>query len=131
MIIFGWGFRTSKSYGPVRKIQCNNCNNETSWHLQKTTRWFTLFFIPVIPYKTNYLLVCPVCRSYLELQKVEFQKLRELIENLEVDKSQDASARMNSIVNEAGGVIRTETQLNFIRDMKEFEREKERRNKLT
>jgi len=73
-----------------------------------------------------------VCRAYLELQKEEFEQLREMIGNLgEKNKSADASARMNSIVNGAGGVIRTETQLNFIRDMQEFEREKEKRNELT
>jgi len=31
---------------------------------------------------------------------------------------------VNSIVNGAGGVIRTQTQLNFIRDIQEFERER-------
>jgi len=35
---------------------------------------------------------------------------------------------VNSIVNGAGGVIRTQTQLNFIRDIQEFERERERRS---
>lgn len=131
MIIIGWGFKTSKNYGPVRKIQCNNCNNEANWYLQKMTIWFTLFFIPVIPYRINYFLICPVCRNYLGLQKEEFEQLREIMESSAANKSSDDSSRLNSIVNKAGGVIRTETQLNFIRDMQEFEREKERRNKST
>jgi len=28
-----WGFTTPKNFGPVRKIQCNNCNSETNWFL--------------------------------------------------------------------------------------------------
>jgi len=87
-----------------------------------------LFFIPVIPYKTRYLLMCPVCKNYLMLQKEEFEELKDIIENSQSNKSWDASARMNSIVNGAGGIIRTETQLNFIRDVQEFERERQRRS---
>ncbi|MFZ5985883.1 MAG: zinc-ribbon domain-containing protein [Bacillota bacterium] len=130
MIIFGWGYRTAKNFGPVRKIRCNNCNNEATWHLQKLTSWFTLFFIPVIPYQSNYLLVCPVCRCCLELKKPEFDQLKDLVEGAGLSESQQASVQMDSILTEAGGVVRTETQLNFIRQMKELEEEKEKRNSL-
>jgi len=47
--------------------------------------------------------------------KEEFEELREIIKSSESDRSWDACARVNSIVNGAGGVIRTQTQLNFIR----------------
>jgi len=51
-----WGFTTPKNFGPVRKIQCNNCNSETNWFLEKITSWLMLLFIPLVPYKTRYLL---------------------------------------------------------------------------
>lgn len=130
MIIFGWGYRTAKNFGPVRKVQCSNCNNEASWHLQKLTTWFTLFFIPVIPYKTDHLLVCPVCRCCLELKKEEFEQLRELVQSSEFKGPERSTSRMNGVVTEAGGVVRTETQLNYMKEMQEYEREKEKRNSL-
>ena len=99
--------------------------------MQKLTTWFTLFFIPVIPYKRNNILVCPVCRCCLELSKEEFEQLKSIIQDAKFIESDEAVRHMNNIVTEAGGIIRTETQLNFIRDMQEFEREKERKNKLT
>jgi len=123
-----WGFTTPKNFGPVRKIQCNNCNSETNWFLEKITSWLMLLFIPLVPYKTRYLLKCPECKNCLELQKEEFEELREIIKSSESDRSWDACARVNSIVNGAGGVIRTQTQLNFIRDIQEFQRERERRS---
>jgi uncharacterized protein YbaR (Trm112 family) len=131
MIVFGWGYRTVKNYGPVRKMQCRNCSSENSWILQKVTTWFTLLFIPVIPYKRNNILVCPVCRCSLELSKNEFEELKRIIQDAKFFESDEARRHMNNIVTEAGGIIRTETQLNFIRDMQEFEREKEKKNELT
>ena len=130
MILFGWGYRTVKNYGPVRKIQCNKCSNETSWLLQKLTTWFTLFFIPVIPYKRDYLLVCPVCRCCLELDKEEFDELKSIIQDAKFFESEEAVRRMNNIVTEAGGIIRTETQQKFLRDVQEFQREREEKNKV-
>jgi len=83
-----------------------------------------LLFIPLVPYKTRYLLKCPECKNCLELQKEEFEELREIIKKFRVGQVLDACARVNSIVNGAGGVIRTQTQLNFIRDIQEFEKRK-------
>jgi len=54
MIIFGWGHQTIKNIGPTFKNHCSHCNNEDYWTLTKYTTWFTLFFIPVIPYSIKY-----------------------------------------------------------------------------
>jgi hypothetical protein len=124
MIIFGWGHKTARNFGPVRKIRCGNCSNETNWHLQKLTTWFTLFFIPVIPYQMNYLLVCPVCRCCVDVKKEEFDKLRELINDAKNQNDVDAT-QFDSVLSDAGAIRRTETQLNFIRQMKELEMKRE------
>lgn len=126
MIIFGWGHRTARNFGPVRKIQCSNCNNETNWHLQKLTTWVTLFFIPVIPYHTDYLMVCPVCRCCVETNREDFEQLKGLVHSSNDKGYTQSSPQVDSILNEAGAVRRTETQINFIRQMKEIEKERER-----
>lgn len=129
MIIFGWGHRTAKNFGPVRRISCGNCNNETNWHLQKLTTWFTLFFIPVIPYRMDYLLVCPICRCCVEIKKEEFDQLKDRIDNSD-EAARDSMSRVDSALSDSGAVRRTETQINFIRQMKELEMERERKNSL-
>lgn len=121
MIIFGWGHKTLKRFGPVRKISCSNCKNESSWHLQKLTSWITLFFMPIIPYRGDYLLVCPVCRKCLELEKEEFKTIKGLMKKKDNVISEQDLIETDNIVMEAGGIIRTETQINFIRQMKELE----------
>ena len=76
MIIVGWGHRTVKNYGAVRKIECSNCFNERMWQLQKVRYWITFFFIPIIPYRTEHILVCPICGRFDGLMKGDFEQLQ-------------------------------------------------------
>ena len=61
MIIFGWGHRTTNDFGPTLALNCPNCKNDSWWHLVSYKTWFTLFFIPVIPYESEHLLLCEIC----------------------------------------------------------------------
>jgi hypothetical protein len=62
-VIFGFGHRTNKENELRELTQCHHCYNATRWNISKQTNWFTLFFIPVIPVKTEYWKICPVCRQ--------------------------------------------------------------------
>jgi len=77
-IIFGWGRQRVKNYGPTIKRLCNNCKNEDFWVLKSITTWFSLFFIPVIPYSKETRLVCPVCNHGWEIDKPEFNRMLSL-----------------------------------------------------
>ena len=79
-IIFGWGRRTVKNIGVVFKNICNNCHNEEYWVMTRVMTWFTLFFIPVIPYETKYFLSCPVCKYGITLDGEQLEKLRPIAE---------------------------------------------------
>lgn len=74
-IIFGWGKRTLKNHGSVSKYHCDHCRNEESWNLCTSTTWFTLFFIPIIPYSVEHYLLCPVCSYGVNLDKSKFDNL--------------------------------------------------------
>lgn len=80
MIIFGWGKQTIWTIGAVFKQLCSNCNNEDYWVLIRRTTWFTLFFIPVIPYNTEWLLLCPVCQYGIKLKSEQVDKYKPLAE---------------------------------------------------
>lgn len=60
MIIFGFSGRT-KDLGEAVPTECPRCHNQVFFHLMTRTRWFSLFFIPLIPYSSRHLLVCPIC----------------------------------------------------------------------
>lgn len=73
-----WGFRDiQKELGQVGYYHCNRCNNDGYWRLMKVTNWFTLFFIPVIPYRTKYYVYCPVCHDTSQVPKEEAKRIME------------------------------------------------------
>ncbi len=77
-IIFGWNHETRKNYGPTREIICPNCSNKTYLDLLQTKLWFTLFFIPIFPYKSKHYLICKICSRGLELTDEQVDKALKL-----------------------------------------------------
>ena len=73
MIIYGWGRQTRKNYGVAFRQTCGHCGKEDYWRLMRIRTWFTLFFIPIIPYSTEFFLHCPICErgSYLDRTQIE------------------------------------------------------------
>jgi len=74
-IIFGWGRRTIRALGFTGARLCANCRNTSQWKVIKVTRWFTLFFIPVIPYESRYVAMCPVCSRGIQVDAQTAQNL--------------------------------------------------------
>src|SRR3990167_6580332 len=80
MIIFGWGHQTIKNFGPTFKNHCSHCNNEEYWTLTRHTTWFTLFFIPIIPYSVKYFLSCPICQYGITLDNKQVEQIKPIAE---------------------------------------------------
>ena len=60
-MFFLFGVRT-RSNGLAQIDQpCSKCSKHTIHTAVETKRWFTLFFIPIIPLGTSHLLGCNVC----------------------------------------------------------------------
>ena len=59
MLIFGWRTK-AKSLGQVER-SCVKCARLTMHNAIEAKKWFTLFFIPVIPLGSNYVNRCGVC----------------------------------------------------------------------
>ena len=74
IIIAGAGPGKTEKYLLHKATHCPRCNNTTQWVLQKTRHFITLFFLPVAPYKTDYLMYCPVCGHTEVLTKEEFEQ---------------------------------------------------------
>ena len=75
MIIYGWGKQTVKDYGESKYERCGNCDNPHKTHVIKITKWFTLFFIPIIPYSKKYYFICPACKSSREIDKHDIKRI--------------------------------------------------------
>ena len=63
--------------GIVDYLHCNSCNNDSNWKLRRTTSWFTLFFIPVIPYRRVYYVYCPICHWTAKVPREEAKRIME------------------------------------------------------
>lgn len=67
MFIFGWGRTTVHPLGRYGPAPCANCRNVTRFRHFRKRVWFTLFFVPVIPYETHDRLTCEVCNAGWDL----------------------------------------------------------------
>lgn len=80
MIIFGWGGGKAKNHGPAVAQVCSSCGREGFLNYFTITKWFRLYFIPIIPYKTRHFLACPVCTSGTELTTIaDRQRVQALV----------------------------------------------------
>ncbi len=66
-LIFGFGRTTRKLIGPDGYFYCRSCGRDVRWMVYKLTRWFTIFFIPVIPYNREYYLSCSSCSEVIPI----------------------------------------------------------------
>ena len=90
MIFFGWGYqRTSSKILPFQG-KCSSCNNIVDWYLVQVSTWFTLFFLPIFPYSRKAFILCPICKSGIEVDRsfikqlecpnMSHQELQDIIE---------------------------------------------------
>lgn len=68
MIIWGWGGRV-KDNGPVAPFLCSNCNNLRIFHWVHTNKNFKLYFVPIVPYDSKELLLCPTCQYGMQVSR--------------------------------------------------------------
>lgn len=110
MIIWGWGKVTRKILGRIMVRGCSHCNTVSSWELCLVRTWFTLFFIPIIPYAKRYCIACKNCGSYIQLTKEEFMRYKEALEN---------GDNQGQVPDEIKYKGKTETQINYLKQMEE------------
>ena len=79
MIIFGT--RTSNSRAAAGFFNCPRCSSQRSYTHQVAKRWFTLYFIPVIPLgKAGEFIECDACGGSFGLEVLQFDPAAEQAE---------------------------------------------------
>ena len=73
MIIFGT--RTMAKTLAMITLVCGRCGNPSAHRIVQRSRWFTLFFIPVIPFGFTRTSTCTYCGATAKLTKEEAQRL--------------------------------------------------------
>jgi zinc-ribbon family len=63
-VLLLWGWRSLLTVLGVGEFHCPRCQADRNYQLVRPRRWFTLFFIPVIPLKWGETFVqCSVCKA--------------------------------------------------------------------
>jgi len=70
MFILLWGFKTYAATLGMVTLACRN-GHTAAHRLVRTTRKFTLFFIPLFPVRTSYFSVCSMCGEQVPWSKEE------------------------------------------------------------
>lgn len=73
-IIWSFGKITLRKFAARDNAVCVRCHNQVDRTLVRSTQWFCLFFIPVIPYGKAYYLECPICNRADMISKQEFEE---------------------------------------------------------
>jgi zinc-ribbon family len=68
MIIL-FGFRRKASRLATIFVMCAACRTPAAHALTRTRRYFTLFFVPVIPLGTKYFTTCTMCGHGTQITK--------------------------------------------------------------
>ena len=81
LTIIGFGKITVSDLGETGSEQnCVWCSSRIFYHLILIRTWFTYFFIPLIPYRSEYGVECPACLNGVRItgRELEAARRREL-----------------------------------------------------
>ncbi len=109
MLIFGFGKKTFKVLGETEKKVCKKCNNERKFKYIEEKTWFSLFFLPVIPYKTRKLFICPVCSMGFEVKgEVNTTPMKKPATEAELNQEKESSYKKIKKKFEEGEISKNE-----------------------
>ena len=78
VVIFGFGSGKQEDLGEIAPSVCPNCHNQVFLHLIRTKKSVRLYFVPVVPYGTDYYLVCPICSRGLQIRDAQLPHVRSM-----------------------------------------------------
>jgi Protein of unknown function (DUF2510) len=73
-MILIFGFRSRVALLATLSLACRN-GHVAAHRIVKVTRWFTLFFVPVIPFSRKYHSVCIQCGLTLAIPKAAAEEI--------------------------------------------------------
>lgn len=66
-MVIGWG-RKVKALGVGPTLECPNCGNTKRWVTAKAHRYFSVMFVPILRWGSQYMMVCPLCERGVQLE---------------------------------------------------------------
>ena len=113
MAVIWWGthvFNSNKGYHG-EKVACPDCGRVYAPAYVKSSFWFHIEFIPLIPYKSMYRKFCPVCGYGVEMKGKEGKA--ELKEKAEVTDQAFEPYVNHNLADKPKGILKTDNSYEF------------------
>lgn len=117
IIIFGWTHKGA-TVRPLIDTHCYPCRRTTTWEWYRVGEWMTLFFLRVLPVRSDYYLVCRGCRDNLKLSADEVSGVKRLSQ-LSADESQSLHDKLVKRLEDHQMADKTETQREFLKNRRQ------------
>ena len=78
MIVSGTGPGKVQDHGPTLPVTCPRCHNQVMYHYVSRTKWFRLYFIPLVPTSKVHALLCPICNHGPEVNRDDLPRVQAL-----------------------------------------------------
>ncbi len=78
-----FGTRIKSKIIAAKRDSCLGCNKPTEHELEETSKWLTLFLLPVVSYKSEFIVRCKACgldNNVSETRSRSFQRNAKLLE---------------------------------------------------
>ncbi len=72
------GIRSRAQHLGMPRLRCPRCGQDAPHRIVRSQRWFTLFFIPIVPFRSRYISTCNFCGLN---QRVDAELLRSALSN--------------------------------------------------
>ncbi len=79
LIVYNFAKKSIKRKTPGCQAQCNHCNQINTVNIVKVTTSFSLYWLPIIPYKFEYFIECANCKTILK--KISKSTYKALLQN--------------------------------------------------
>jgi hypothetical protein len=79
MLVMGWGRATPRDIGAVAPTKCPHCHNQVVVRFFRVTSWFRLFWVPLVPYRRQEFLICPICRTRFGVSAGQREAVQQMI----------------------------------------------------
>lgn len=80
-----WGTKVFEKKLGISKsvIRCEHCGKEKYWDYMRFNRWFSLYYIPLIPISRKKIFRCPACQYGVEVNALTEGRVLPLVYMLE------------------------------------------------
>ncbi len=72
-----WGTRSMTGTCQKGRFVCPRCNGSSNFEEKRVRRWFTLYFVPLVPIGTSgYYVECQECRGTFKPEVLTYSGLK-------------------------------------------------------